>query len=118
MIIPEKEETNWDRAYNRLWKVVDNAIYYIKGSDFYKLILDLYDNIPPSYNEYIEERREKGISTSRVDYYKDLINLLDDDARYQFYINIQIFIEDRIIDKETQNTSIDVLSKNTSSFNL
>ena len=116
-IIPEKEETNWDRAYNRLWKVVDNAIYYIKGSDFYKLILDLYDNIPPSYNEYIEERREKGISTSRVDYYKDLINLLDDDARYQFYINIQIFIEDRILDKETQNTSIDVLSKNTSSFN-
>lgn len=116
-IIPEREKTNWDIAYNRLWKVVDNAIYYIKGSDFYKLILDLYDNIPPSYNEYIEERREKGISTSRVDYYKDLINLLDDDARYQFYINIQIFIEDRILDKETQNTSIDVLSKNTSSFN-
>lgn len=116
-IIPEREKTNWDIAYNRLWKVVDNAIYYIKGSDFYKLILDLYDNIPSSYNEYIEERREKGISTSRVDYYKDLINLLDDDVRYQFYINIQIFIEDRILDKETQNTSIDVLSKNTSSFN-
>lgn len=115
-IIPEKEKTNWDKAYNRLWKVVDNSIYYIKGSDFYKLIFNLYDNIPPSYNEYIEERRKKGISTSRVDYYKDLINLLDDDTRYQLYINIQIFIEDRILNKETQNISVDVLSKNTSFF--
>ena len=116
-IIPEKEKTNWDRAYNRLWKVVDNSIYYIKGSDFYKLIFNLYDNIPPSYNEYIEERRKKGISTSRVNYYKDLINLLDNDTRYQLYINIQIFIEDRILNKETQNISVDVLSKNTSFFN-
>ena len=114
-IIPEKEKTNWDRAYNRLWKVVDNSIYYIKGSDFYKLIFNLYDNIPPSYNEYIEERRKKGISTSRVNYYKDLINLLDDDTRYQLYINIQIFIEDRILDKNDQDTNINI-SSNTSPF--
>jgi len=113
-IIPEKEETNWDIAYNRLWKVVDNAIYYIKGSDFYKLILNLYDNIPPSYNQYIEERRKKGISTSRVDYYKDLINLLDEDTRYQLYINIQVFIEDRILDENDQDTNVNISSKTTS----
>jgi len=114
-IIPEKEKTNWVIAYNRLWKAVDNSIYYIKGSDFYKLILNLYDNIPPSYNQYIEERRKKGISTSRVDYYKDLINLLDEDTRYQLYINIQIFIEDRILDKNDQDANINILS-NTSPF--
>ena len=45
-----------------------------------------------------------------------MINLLDDDTRYQLYINIQIFIEDRILNKETQNISVDVLSKNTSFF--
>lgn len=114
-IIPEKEKTNWVIAYNRLWKAVDNSIYYIKGSDFYKLILNSYDNIPPSYNQYIEERRKKGISTSRVDYYKDLINLLDEDTRYQLYINIQIFIEDRILDKNDQDANINILS-NTSPF--
>ena len=115
-IIPEKEKTNWDRAYNRLWKVVDNSIYYIKGSDFYKLIFNLYDNIPPSYNEYIEERRKKGISTSRVNYYKDLINLLDNDTRYQLYINIQIFIEDRMLDKNDQDININISPKATSFF--
>ena len=114
-IIPEKEKTNWVIAYNRLWKAVDNSIYYIKGSDFYKLILNLYDNIPPSYNQYIEERRKKGISTSRVDYYKDLINLLDEDTRYQLYINIQVFIEDRILDKNDQDANINI-SSNTSPF--
>lgn len=115
-IIPEKEKTNWDRAYNRLWKVVDNSIYYIKGSDFYKLIFNLYDNIPPSYTQYIEERKKKGISTSRVDYYKDLINLLDDDTRYQLYINIQIFIEDRMLDKNDQDININISPKTTSFF--
>ena len=113
-IIPEKEKTNWVIAYNRLWKAVDNSIYYIKGSDFYKLILNLYDNIPPSYNQYIEERRKKGISTSRVDYYKDLINLLDEDTRYQLYINIQVFIEDRILDENDQDTNVNISSKTTS----
>ena len=113
-IIPEKEKTNWVIAYNRLWKAVDNSIYYIKGSDFYKLILNLYDNIPPSYKQYIEERRKKGISTSRVDYYKDLINLLDEDTRYQLYINIQVFIEDRILDENDQDTNVNISSKTTS----
>ena len=116
-IIPEKEKTNWDRAYTKLWKAIgekEKAIFYISGTKFYSFILDLYDNIPPSYNQYIEERRKKGISTSRVDYYKDLINLLDDDTRYQLYINIQVFIEDRILDKNDQDTNVNISSKTTS----
>lgn len=116
-IIPEKEKTNWDRAYTKLWKAIgekEKAIFYISGTKFYSFILDLYDNIPSSYNQYIEERRKKGISTSRVDYYKDLINLLDDDTRYQLYINIQVFIEDRILDKNDQDTNVNISSKTTS----
>lgn len=118
-IIPKKEETNWDRAYHKLWKAIGEegkAIFYISGPKFYSFILDLYDNIPPSYNQYMKDRKEKApFSTSRVDYYKDLINLLDDDTRYQLYINIQIFIEDRILDKNDQDANINILS-NTSPF--
>lgn len=118
-IIPKKEETNWDRAYHKLWKAIGEegkAIFYISGPKFYSFILDLYDNIPPSYNQYMKDRKEKApFSTSRVDYYKDLINLLDDDTRYQLYINIQIFIEDRILDKNDQDTNINI-SSNTSPF--
>ena len=117
-IIPKKEETNWDRAYHKLWKAIGEegkAIFYISGPKFYSFILDLYDNIPPSYNQYMEDRKEKApFSTSRVDYYKDLINLLDDDTRYQLYINIQIFIEDSILNKNNQDTNINISSKTTS----
>ena len=119
-IIPEKEGTNWDRAYHKLWKAIgekEKAIFYISGPKFYGFILDLYDNIPPSYSQYIECRKEKTpFSTSRVDYYKDLINLLDDDTRYQLYINIQIFIEDRMLDKNDQDININISPKTTSFF--
>lgn len=117
-IIPEREEINWDRAYHKLWKAIGEegkAIFYISGPKFYSFILDLYDNIPPSYNQYMKDRKEKApFSTSRVDYYKDLINLLDNDTRYQLYINIQIFIEDSILNKNNQDTNINISSKTTS----
>ena len=117
-IIPKKEETNWDRAYHKLWKAIGEegkAIFYISGPKFYSFILDLYDNIPPSYNQYMKDRKEKApFSTSRVDYYKDLINLLDNDTRYQLYINIQIFIEDSILYKNDEATNINISSKTTS----
>ncbi|WP_311327708.1 toll/interleukin-1 receptor domain-containing protein [Capnocytophaga sputigena] len=118
-IIPEKEGTNWDRAYYKLWKAIgekEKAIFYISGPKFYGFILDLYDNIPLSYSQYMEDRKEKApFSTSRINYYKDLINLLDEDTRYQLYINIQIFIEDRILDKNDQDANINI-SSNTSPF--
>ena len=117
-IIPEREKTNWDRAYHKLWKAIgekEKAIFYISGPKFYSFILDLYDNIPPSYNQYMEDRKDKApFSKSRVDYYKDLINLLDNDTRYQLYINIQIFIEDSILYKNDEDTNINISSKTTS----
>jgi len=63
----------------------------------------------------MEDRKDKApFSTSRVDYYKDLINLLDNDTRYQLYINIQIFIEDSILYKNDEDTNINISSKTTS----
>lgn len=99
-VIPSTENTNWDKAYFRLWKIIgpqDNAIYYMSGPKFYKFIMDLCDTIPPSYNQYIEQRRKKELSTSRVDYYKDLINEIDEDNRIDLYVNIQKHIENEIV---------------------
>ena len=104
-IIPTTEKTDWDKAYYRLWKIIgpqDSAIYYIGGSKFYKLIMDLCDDIPPSYSQYIEQRRSKEQSTSRVDYYKDLIDHLEEENRMQLYINTQLLIEEEgIVEPET-----------------
>jgi hypothetical protein len=105
-ILPIFENTDWDKAYFKLWKIIgpqDSAIHYVGGSIFYKLIMELCDDIPPSYSHYIEQRRNDVLSTSRVDYYKDLINHLDEDNRKQFYINIQLLIENDSISKTEGN---------------
>lgn len=107
-IIPSTENTDWDKAYYKLWKIIgpqESAIHYIGGSKFYKLIMDLCDDIPPSYSQYIEQRRSNELSTSRVDYYKDLIDHLDEENRMQFYINAQLLIEDEDNSEEDTSTN-------------
>lgn len=96
-VIPSVHETNWDKAYLKLWKTIGPdglAIHYVGGPQFYKLILKLVDDIPPSYSQYIDERKQKGLSTSRIDYYKDLINHLDVEKRKEFYVIMQLFLEE------------------------
>ncbi len=112
-VIPTVDNTNWDKAYFKLWKIIgpqDTAIHYVGGSKFYKLIMDLCDDIPPSYSQYIADRREKDLSTSRVDYFKDLINHLEEDKRKDFYVNIQLFIEDNNFQKENTDDELDLSS--------
>ncbi len=101
-VIPSVHETNWDKAYLKLWKTIgpqETATHYVGGSQFYKLILELADDIPPTYSQFIEERRQKELSTSRVDYYKDLVNHLDEEKRTEFYVNMQLFLEDNTSEK-------------------
>lgn len=110
-VIPAVKDTNWDKAYFKLWKIIgpqDSAIHYVGGSKFYKLIMDLCDDIPPSYSQYIADRKEKELSTSRVDYYKDLINHLEEDKRKQFYVNIQLFIEKNNSLNDNTNDGLDL----------
>lgn len=106
-VIPQVDKTDWDKAFYKLWKVIgpqDTATHYIGGSQFYKFIMALCDDIPPSYTLYIEQRRKKDLSTSRVEYYNDLINHLDEEKRKELYVNIQLFLED---DTAAKNTTSD-----------
>ena len=99
-IIPACVDTDWNKAYNKLWRIIgsqEGALCYIKGSDFYNLILKYSDELPPSYGMYIDELRKKGRSTSRVDYYKDLIESLPKEQRMYFYGDLQSCIEDKLV---------------------
>ncbi len=101
-VIPQVDKNDWDKAFYKLWKVIgpqDTATHYMGGSQFYKFIMPLCDDIPPSYTLYIEQRRKKDLSTSRVDYYQDLINHLDEEKRKELYVNIQLFLEDNSVAK-------------------
>lgn len=112
-VIPAIINTDWDKAYKRLWRIIgpqDSASCYIKGPDFYNLILKFSDEIPLSYSEYIEELRNSNLSTSRVDYYKRLIDSLPEDKRLSFYGEIQSYIENCFITPQEKNTNTDLSS--------
>lgn len=117
-IIPDVNKTDWDKAFYKLWKVIgpqDTASNYISGSQFYKFMLELCDDIPPSYSLYIDQRRKKNLSTSRVEYYNDLINHLDEEKRKELYVNIQLYIEDNTESEKTETEEVSfetILNKN------
>lgn len=99
-IIPAFKNTDWEKAYNKMWRIIgpkDTAICYIKGPDFYDLVLKFTDELPPSYGKYVDFLRDKELSTSRVDYYKELINSLDEPKRFQLYGELQVFIENKLV---------------------
>lgn len=109
-LIPCCSNTDWNKAYYRLWRTIgpqDSARCYIKGSEFYNLILKVSDALPPSYGGYIEELRKKDISTSRVNYYKSLIDSLTEDQRFYFYGEVQIYIENKFVFSQEETAEID-----------
>lgn len=81
---------NWITAYNRLFKIInaDGETYY-SGPAFLKIAQEVDDSIP-SYHQYIEIRNQHGLSTSRKDFYWDIIKDLDDEKKYQLF---RLFIE-------------------------
>ena len=73
-VIPEYEKTNWIAAWDKLWNLIDvqGKTYYITGPTYLQLIGEIDNSIETNYNRYIEYRNDKGLSTSRRDYYRDL----------------------------------------------
>lgn len=95
-VIPPYGKTDWNVAYNHLWKIIgpsDNAQFYLSGPNYMKRICSLDDSICSSYGEFINDRRNKNLSTSRVDYFKELLMSLDDEKKYELFVNIQASIE-------------------------
>lgn len=90
-IIPIRENTNWIAAWNKLWEVIgtQGEPFYQKGPDFLKFIREIDNTIETDYNRYIEHRRNKRLSTNRKDYFRDLIDGLDEEKRYELYVKIQ-----------------------------
>ena len=95
-IIPEFENTNWVAAWNKLWKIIDAQPYYQSGPMFMKYICALDDSVETDYYRYMEYRRNKELSTSRKDYFRDLVDGLDEGKRYEFYVRIQSSFEETI----------------------
>lgn len=86
----EKEESmeniNWTRVFNRYFKLINNqgTPEYVSGSKFLDMAREANDNLP-GYSAYIDQLNAKGKSTSRKDYYLDVLNQMTEDERHVFY---------------------------------
>ena len=104
-VIPEYQNTNWIAAWNKLWKVIDSQPFYQSGPMFMKYICELDITVETDYYRYMEYRRDKELSTSRKDYFRDLIDGLDEAKRYEFYVKLQSLFEETVYSSATEMNS-------------
>lgn len=81
---------NWIAAYTILFNLInDNSDQntYFSGSRFIKFI-QKYNPSVPNYSLLMAERSNKSLSSSRYDYYWDLIGELDDANKFAFFTDV------------------------------
>ncbi len=79
---------NWIQIYNRLFELINiQGDTYYGGTKFLNTIREVNFNVP-SYTNYIEQRRAENKSTSRRDYYFDLIMEQPENERIQIVNSI------------------------------
>lgn len=79
-------DTNWIAVYNRFFTIIDRSgtPTYLSGSSFLRIAQQVDDAIP-SYLHFIELRNKSGKSTSRKDFYWDVIHAFSEEKKYLFY---------------------------------
>ena len=82
---------NWIAAYNQLFSLLDrkDTPAYHSGGDFLRIEQQV-DPGSPSYGQLIPLRQQQGKSTSRKDYYWDVIRELPEQQRFQLF---RLFID-------------------------
>ena len=81
---------NWNGVYSRLFALIDvqgNPAYF-SGGRFIAKMREVVDPYFPGYNEVIEYRKRTGQSTSRRDYFKDILFELDENRRARVVLSI------------------------------
>jgi len=72
--------TDWTAAYRRLYKFLDGYT----GSQFIKTIQEVDPDLP-DYMDYIEKRRKEDKSTTKKDYFKDILLSYPDDIKHHLF---------------------------------
>lgn len=95
-IIPPFDNPNWSVSFNLLWRAIGvngKCPAYITGPKFYSLAVELDQNLAPSYSQFYDYRKDKGLSLSRVDMFKDVLDGMSDEVRYEMYASLQNYID-------------------------
>jgi len=104
----------WIEAYNSLFEIINQpGDCYYSGSRFLDLIREVNNSVP-SYKNYIDERTKKGLSTSRKDFFFELLEAQNDNDKIQIYKRILEIV--REFEPQKSQVIIDLLEINVSSM--
>lgn len=83
---------NWIAAYNRLFVLLDRSgtPTYYSGPNFLRMAQQVDPGVP-SYNQLLQLRQRQGKSTSRRDFYWDIIQDIPEQQRFQLF---RLFIDE------------------------
>ena len=76
------EKINWVREYNKLLVTINKSESYFSGGTFINIIRE-FDPYFHDYNQYLAYRRKEGLSTSRKDYFYDILMGFKEDVRIE-----------------------------------
>lgn len=83
--------TNWISAYNRLFVLLNReGPTYFSGSNFLRMVQQV-DAGSPSYQQLLQNRQKEGKSTSRKDFYWDVLQALPEQQKYQLF---RLFVDE------------------------
>ena len=93
---------NWIRIFNRLFQIINTeGDTYFSGGKFISKVREI-DPYFLSYNQYIEQRNAQGKSTSRKDYYYDILLSFDEVNRLRIIktilSDVKQFVPDKVAD--------------------
>jgi hypothetical protein len=75
---------NWARVFNRVFELINTVgPGYYSGGRYFGALREV-DPYFPDYSRYIDSRRTAGKSTSRKDYYYDILLELPEGSRHRF----------------------------------
>ncbi len=100
-------DVTWVRGFNNMFSKIDKrgTPSYFSGGRFISLIRE-FDAGFPDYSQYMSTRAAEGKSTSRKDYYYDILNLFPETVKQSIVDRIlEVAIESETVAKNNGDVS-------------
>lgn len=101
------DKMNWIRQYNDLFEKINQqgSPSYFSGPRFLSVIRE-FDESFADYQQYINYRNEKGLSTSRKVFFFDILSMFKEEIREAIIARIYEIIDKSTVAKETKEVEL------------
>lgn len=94
------DQAKVEQSFNRIWNIIgpdtpETNLFYITGPQFYNAIKEYIHDIPYTYNEFLQQRKEHGQSTTRTIWCKEFFLKLNEQDQRNFLDSLSKIIKER-----------------------